>query len=240
MCFTIMPFGGWFDNYYTEIYMPAIKKANVFPARADDLYRPSTIINDIWDYIQNSSIILADLTGRNPNVLYELGLAHAIAKPVIIVTESIDDIPFDLRSLRIIQYDKNVTNWGEKLKDNIISSILEVLDSPITAVLPTFIDVDTKKVNSISEVEKQLIEIHQEIDMLKREREHFNLRNQMYQDLLPVHKIDVERPIRITLTSEVMDNLDSGWSPENILAHYKANGKSEKALKAIINKWKKR
>src|SRR5690349_20368297 len=80
-CFAIMPFGGWFDDYYDDLYCPAIRAAGLEPKRADDLYRPSTIINDIWSYTQSAKIILADLTGKNPNVFYELGLAHALAKP---------------------------------------------------------------------------------------------------------------------------------------------------------------
>jgi hypothetical protein len=87
-CFTIMPFGGYFDGYYKDIFRPAIKSAGLDPNRADDLYRPSAIVNDIWSYTKNAKIILADLTGKNPNVFYELGLAHALAKPAILVTES--------------------------------------------------------------------------------------------------------------------------------------------------------
>ena len=72
--------------------------------------------NDIWDYTQRAKILLADLTGKNANVFYELGLAHAAGKPVILVTGSIDDVPFDLRALRVIEYDKNAPDWGKVLK----------------------------------------------------------------------------------------------------------------------------
>ena len=107
-----MPFGGWLDDYYETIYRPAIIAAGLEPHRADDLYRPSTIVTDIWSYTRRAKLLLADLTGKNPNVFYELGLAHALAKPVILVAEEMDDIPFDLRALRIIVYDKT-TRDGE-------------------------------------------------------------------------------------------------------------------------------
>ncbi|UCH95687.1 MAG: hypothetical protein JSV88_02260, partial [Candidatus Aminicenantes bacterium] len=84
ICFIIMPFGGWFDTYYESIYIPAIKSAGLEPKRADNLYRPSTIVNDIWTYTKKAKIVLADLSERNPNVFYELGLAHALAKPAIL------------------------------------------------------------------------------------------------------------------------------------------------------------
>jgi len=64
ICFVIMPFGGWFDIYFDSIYCPAIKAAGLTPRRADDLYRPSPVVNDIWDLTQRAKIILADLTGK--------------------------------------------------------------------------------------------------------------------------------------------------------------------------------
>ena len=123
-CFAIMPFGDWFDDYYEDLYCPAIRAAGLEPKRADDLYRPSTIINDIWSYTQTAKLILADLTGKNPNVFYELGLAHALAKPAILIAESINDVPFDLRSLRVIVYDKNQPDWGVSLRDSITKSMV--------------------------------------------------------------------------------------------------------------------
>ena len=75
-----MPFGGWLDDYYQDIYCPAINAAGLEPHRADDLFRPSTIVTDIWVYTKKARLILADLSGKNPNVFYELGLAHALAE----------------------------------------------------------------------------------------------------------------------------------------------------------------
>lgn len=165
-----MPFGGWLDDYYKNIYCPAIKTAGLVPRRADDLYRPSTIVNDIWELTKKAKIILADLTGKNPNVLYELGLAHAIAKPAILVTETMDDIPFDLRSLRIIVYDKNAPDWGGILQKNIELAIKEILLSPLKSVPSTFLKVkETDKAAPISPHEKEIIEIKQELALLRRE-----------------------------------------------------------------------
>lgn len=170
LCFAIMPFGGWFDDYYTTIYCPAIENAGLKPCRADDLYRPSTIVHDIWSYTKRAKLILADLTGKNANVFYELGLAHALAKPAILVVENMDDVPFDLRALRIIEYDKNAPNWGDVLKDKIETSIREVMDSPAQSVLPAFLEVkESSKKTTVTEREKELIEMRQDIDMLRRE-----------------------------------------------------------------------
>lgn len=170
ICFVIMPFGGWFNDYYSTIYCPAIKNANLNPHRADDLYRPSQIINDIWSYTQISKIILADLSGKNPNVFYELGLAHALAKPVILIAETIDDVPFDLRALRVLKYDKNKPRWGDILQEKITNAIKEVIRSPLEAVLPTFLSVDKEsKQDLISKDDKLLLEMKRDIELLQNE-----------------------------------------------------------------------
>ena len=124
-CFVIMPFGGWFDGYYTSIFAPAIKAAGLRPLRADDLYRPSTIVSDIWEYTREAKLILADLSGKNPNVFYELGIAHAIGRPVIMLTQTQDDnnIPFDVRHMRFIKYEYTVpgmVTFDETLRKSII------------------------------------------------------------------------------------------------------------------------
>lgn len=170
VCFVIMPFGGWGDDYYETIYCTAIEAAGLDHHRADDLFRPSTIVNDIWTYTKKAKLLLADLSGRNPNVFYELGLAHALAKPVILVAETMDEIPFDLRALRIITYEKHNPEWGRILREKIVTAIKEVLVSPLEAIPATFMEV--KKEESKTQItphEKEIIEIKQELDLLKRE-----------------------------------------------------------------------
>jgi hypothetical protein len=169
-CFVLMPFTGYINEYYGLIYKPAIEATKLRPTRADDLFRPSTIVNDIWTNVRNAKLLLADLTGKNANVFYELGLAHAIGKPVIMVAESMDDIPFDLRALRIILYDKNIPSWGAVLEQKITASIGEVLRAPAEAVLPTFLNVKSSGLRpSVTPQEKDLIEIRQELDAVRRQ-----------------------------------------------------------------------
>ncbi len=72
-CFVMMPFGAWFDRYYQEIYVPAIKDAGLEPVRADELFSTGSVVEQIWEQIEKSKLLLADLSGKNPNVFYELG-----------------------------------------------------------------------------------------------------------------------------------------------------------------------
>lgn len=77
-CFVVMPFSGQFNDIYRQIYVPAIRKVGLEPLRADDIYDNQPIIQDIKQSIQNATVVLAEVTGRNPNVNYELGMAHAL------------------------------------------------------------------------------------------------------------------------------------------------------------------
>ena len=115
-CFVMMPFGDWMDAYYKEVYVPAILDAGLEPVRADELFSTGSVIEQIWEQISRAKVLLADLTGKNANVFYELGLAHAANKPVVFTTGNLEDVPFDLRHLRVAVYDIRHPSWGEKLK----------------------------------------------------------------------------------------------------------------------------
>ncbi len=218
-CFVLMPFGGWLDDYYEAIYKPAIESAGLESHRADDLFRPSTIVNDIWAYTKRAKLLLAVLSGKNPNVFYELGLAHALAKPAILVAESMDEIPFDLRALRIIVYDKNAPDWGRVLHDKISSSISEVLKSPVEAVLPAFLDVKGESSKpSVSQQEKDLIEIKQELDLLRREFRSRDIAELPSRDLISAEeaRARIQEYVKIGMPEEmIVDRLNRLGAPHS-------------------------
>ncbi len=61
-------------------------------------------MDDIRTSIESADLIIADLTGKNANVFYEVGICHAIEKPVLLLAQSMDDVPFDLRHRRVLLY----------------------------------------------------------------------------------------------------------------------------------------
>ncbi|TOG72748.1 hypothetical protein CGI95_24895, partial [Vibrio parahaemolyticus] len=97
-----MPFAEPFETYYKRIIKPAIDENDLYTARGDSLFRSTHIMDDIWNSIKDATLVVAELTGKNPNVYYELGLAHALKKPAILIASNIDDVPFDLRPLRVL------------------------------------------------------------------------------------------------------------------------------------------
>jgi hypothetical protein len=103
-CFIVMPFGLAESDAVHQVLRQACQQAGLRPLRGDDLFTPSDILDDIWRGITGAHCVIADITGRNPNVMYELGMAHTLAKPVLILSRRADDIPIDLATRRVIVY----------------------------------------------------------------------------------------------------------------------------------------
>ncbi len=137
-CFVMMPYRHPFEDYYRRVFMPAIEDANLEPVLANDLFRAGSIVEDMWTQIQEAKVLLAILTGQNANVFYELGLAHAIGKPIVMVSETMSDVPFDLQALRTLTYDKDDPEYGLKLRGAITKAIVETIDDPVQSVPPAF------------------------------------------------------------------------------------------------------
>jgi hypothetical protein len=113
--FAIMPFSKPFDAVYEEAIKPACLSITLRVGRGDDIFGATHVINDIWSAIYGADDVIADCTSKNPNVFYELGMAHTLGKKVILIARTEEDIPFDLRHWRYITYE--VTENGlDKLR----------------------------------------------------------------------------------------------------------------------------
>jgi nucleoside 2-deoxyribosyltransferase len=88
----------------------------------------------VWSGINDARVLVAELTQRNPNVFYELGLAHALEKPVVLISSNEADVPFDLHHIRVIYYDVSDPFWGQKLIDKISENILSAIENPEEAI----------------------------------------------------------------------------------------------------------
>lgn len=115
----MMPFHPSFDPVYAALKQTA-EAVGLRCRRADDIWENPAVIQDVVSLIDRSSIVICDCTGRNPNVFYEIGIAHTLGRDVILITQAESDIPFDLRHLRFVHY----LNNGEGL--NALSSRLKL------------------------------------------------------------------------------------------------------------------
>jgi hypothetical protein len=105
--FTLMPFTK--EKNLQEVYENYMKKIvesfGLNCVRADDIFEHNMVMEDIWEHICKTRFIISDLTDKNPNVFYELGMAHTVGKRVILLTQNHQDVPFDLRHMRYIKYE---------------------------------------------------------------------------------------------------------------------------------------
>ncbi len=124
--FVLMPFCEEWSNRIWERHLKRIiVDFGLKIKRADDLYGPN-ILADIWTGIYESRIILADITSKNPNVMYELGLCHALNKDVVILTQNLEDIPFDLKTNRCLLYNDNSDGY-DRLEDQLPKFLSEII-----------------------------------------------------------------------------------------------------------------
>lgn len=110
-----MPPAASFDAYYREVLVRAIVRAGLEPVRADDLDKHGAITDQIPAGVSDAAVCVVDLTGRSSAVLYVAGMAHGAGKPVILLAQSPDDIPHDLRFGRYIVYRPGTAQWEDML-----------------------------------------------------------------------------------------------------------------------------
>ncbi|HEN5539653.1 TPA: hypothetical protein ACF74P_003023 [Legionella pneumophila] len=118
-----------FDQKFSDVYQVINEVSDHFKIeclRADNIWEHSHVIQDIVSLINSANIIIADCTGKNANVFYEVGIAHTIGREVILITQKEEDIPFDLRHLRYISYLNNAEG-REELSKALKSKITQLI-----------------------------------------------------------------------------------------------------------------
>jgi hypothetical protein len=141
----------WIKPTVESFSIPEKQDQRIICHRADKIYRPGEIITHIIENLISAEIVIADLSGRNPNVFYELGVRHAVASNCILIADNLDDVPFDLRHLRTIIYQYEPESML-RLKNSLEQAILEILQDPNT------IDNPVRRYIYQSEVDKTLRE----------------------------------------------------------------------------------
>lgn len=125
--FVLMPLATEMRSVYNDHIKRVAERTGKSIARADDFFSASAIIDDIWSAINGAEVIIADCTGQNPNVFYEIGVAHTLGKPVITISQTLDDVPFDVKHRRAILYEttaSGMVHFEEKLAKTLKSELL--------------------------------------------------------------------------------------------------------------------
>lgn len=102
----MMPFEAGFNNVYAAL-QGMCGELGRRCVRADDIWENDVVMQDVVSLIDRSRVVIADCTGRNANVFYEIGIAHTLGRDVVMITQNAGDVPFDLRHLRFVPYHDN-------------------------------------------------------------------------------------------------------------------------------------
>jgi hypothetical protein len=127
--FMIMPFAASFSGIYQDIVKPLVGELKLTITRGDEFNSTrGVIMEEVWAALNACRFVIAEISGGNDNVFYELGIAHTLNKPAILITQSKtpDDIPFDVRHLRYIRY-SNTAEGGVKLRDDLKTAITRLV-----------------------------------------------------------------------------------------------------------------
>lgn len=124
--FVAMPFEEPFNTMYREVILPEGERLGLDVIRVDELAGPGIIFEDIKREISESKVVIAEITAPNQNVFYELGYAHALNKPTILLARRGRELPFDIRSYRVIFYDDTIGGKPE-VERNLIKHLRSVL-----------------------------------------------------------------------------------------------------------------
>jgi hypothetical protein len=102
--FVLMPFKAKLEKVYTQHIRKLGDELGISIQRADDNYAPGPFMEKVWSGIFHAQLVLADCTEKNPNVFYEIGMAHTVGKQVALITRSEKDIPSDIKNHDFISY----------------------------------------------------------------------------------------------------------------------------------------
>jgi len=123
--FVVMQFAEPYDTFYREVIQKQAEAAGYEVFRIDEKAGPGVIFQDIQKEIEQAEVVIAEITPANPNVFYELGYAHALGKPTILLAQRGAQLPFDIRSFRVVFY--NDTIGGKAEVERNLSKHLEAI-----------------------------------------------------------------------------------------------------------------
>lgn len=165
-CFIIMPVGK--DNTITQeksfgllesVIKPVLCKMNIECVAPREITKTGAISKQIIEEIVNDSLVIANLTGLNPNVMYEVGIRHSIAKPIVTLCEEGTSLPFDISDQRNIFYKDSFSGLGKAIED-LTSFLLNVKDkvddkdNPVYSATKTIVNPNDNNIQIVDAIEQ--------------------------------------------------------------------------------------
>jgi len=167
ICFVIAPIGAEgsadrlrSDQVLKHIIGPSVRECGYDPVRADQISEPGIITSQVIQHIVEDPLVIADLTGRNPNVFYEMALRHAIKKPIVQIIHATETIPFDVAASRTVHVDHRDLDSVAKAKEEITKQVRHVEKNPGDVDTPISVAVELQSLRkSDNPLEKSYAEI---------------------------------------------------------------------------------
>ena len=148
-CFVIAPIGEAdseirkrSDQVFNHVITPAVKEFGYDPLRADHISEPGLISSQVIQHIVNDPLVVADLTGRNPNVFYELALRHALRSPLVQIIQAGEQIPFDVAGMSTIYVDHQDLDSVAKAKEAIVKQVKTIEKKSADIETPISVSID--------------------------------------------------------------------------------------------------
>jgi hypothetical protein len=237
-CFFITPIGDsdspirkHADEILNNYLMPIGQELSVQIVRGDSSTQPGSIMRQVVEWISQCSVVVADLTGFNPNVMYELALAHSFRKPTVLIqrTASNDRLPFDVVQERIIQFDPSLTVDRERarieLKSQMQACLNGGIDTPVSTALDLF---HIQNLPDGKEMTRTLEKILHEVKSIQFGSALSELINHQ-SNINPTRLVDLGREIEKLLSNinklESITHNQSDESISNLLSNIKLSSK---------------
>ncbi|WP_051797035.1 S1 RNA-binding domain-containing protein [Catenuloplanes japonicus] len=118
-----------FDALYHDVLVPVIESVGLVATRADSLYEGDTVLENVWNGLQEGQLVIVDLSGSNRNVMLEFGWAYLLNKKIIPLTQSADDVPSDLPGLRYISYGTHFSSI-DRMKTELLNRLEALRHEP--------------------------------------------------------------------------------------------------------------
>lgn len=200
-CFVIAPIGDEgseirrrSDQMLTHIIKPAVKECGYEAVRADEISKPGIITSQVIQHIIDDDLVIADLTGQNPNVFYELAVRHTVRKPVVQLIESNESIPFDVAPARTIHVDHRDLDSVASCKDELLKQIRSIEKDASQVDSPISVAIDLKLLrqsdNPLEKSNAEIISMLQDLRSMIMDIDGFSRRDRM---LLPSMVRDISR-----------------------------------------------
>jgi hypothetical protein len=175
ICFVIAPIGEpnsetrkISDQIFNHLISATITALGYKPVRADHISEPGIISSQVVQHVLDSPLVIADLTGRNPNVFYELAIRHAVQKPVIQIIMEEEQIPFDIAGTRTIRFDIHDLDSVQEAKSEIVRQIRSIEKGFAKTENPISVAIDMKILKeSRNPEERSLADLIEAVSMLR-------------------------------------------------------------------------